>query len=230
MVRTPRNPSYRWGNHLWLPEPPAPHALPEWNERARAAIPGAVGVCLRWDGPAPEPRLLEAANALGMRADGGLEMAASTMRPPPDAGVERLDLAADAAAIDALNAACDPGEGSGDPDYDAFKAALRATWRTWPEARWWGIRCEGVLVAQCGLVDTPHGGRLQSVETHPAHRGRGLCTALVGYVSRHALDRGLPEVLLGADPDGAARRLYRRLGFVERGWQHALVDLPEPAS
>lgn len=226
VVSTPSCPTYRWGNHLWLPEPPAPAELAAWVERARAALPGVEGVCLRWDGPAPDTALLAAASALGLRADGGLEMAASAIEGEVTDAAEPLDFAVHGPAIEALNIACDPQEGAGDAGYDGFKRDLRASWRTWPTGRWWGRWVDGELVAQCGLVDTPVGGRFQSVETHPAHRRRGFCGALVRQVARDALARGATEVLLGADPEGNARRLYRRLGFDERGWQQALVDLP----
>jgi|GEM_PF-268271 len=58
-----------------------------------------------------------------------------------------------------------------------------------------------------------------SMFTDPAHRGRGLASALVGRLIGHAQKRRAPRVLLHASEAG--RSVYARLGF-ERTWEMRL--------
>ncbi|MFT5686165.1 MAG: GNAT superfamily N-acetyltransferase [Myxococcota bacterium] len=146
---------------------------------------------------------------------------------PTDLHIRRLDMTAERAAIIALNRTCDPAELGGDADYVAFKEGRRRAWWRWAEAgvgAWWGAFEGECLIAQCGMVSCPEGrGRFQSVETHPDHRRRGACSALIAAVGQDALARGCQTVHLAADGDGPARALYRRLGFVEDGWQYSIL-------
>lgn len=56
---------------------------------------------------------------------------------------------------------------------------------------------------------------VEDVVTHPLHRGRGLASAIVVHaVDHHLAARPHDRVVIRADADGAARRIYERLGFV----------------
>jgi predicted GNAT family acetyltransferase len=73
------------------------------------------------------------------------------------------------------------------------------------------------MVAQIGLVEGEIDGRplarFQHVDTHPDHRRRGLCAALLVQVGRAAR---APTLAILAEPDGDAGRIYRRAGFTLR--------------
>ena len=66
----------------------------------------------------------------------------------------------------------------------------------------------GLVAASPGLA------RFQSVETHPDARGRGLAGTLVHHVSRYGFgELGATTLVMVADPDYSAIRLYRSVGF-----------------
>ena len=66
-----------------------------------------------------------------------------------------------------------------------------------------------------GLVTAgPALARFQLVETHPDVRGRGLAGTLVHHVSRYGFDTlGAETLVMVADPEYLAIRLYRSVGF-----------------
>ena len=231
LISSPDNRWFYHGNYLLLPE--APSDLVGWRRRAQEAfldVPEVAHVCLRWDGaPLSQPALLRA-QALGFSDDSSISMTATTIHPPPATrfSIRRLDMHAERDAIIALNRACDITELGGDEKYVAFKEGIRRSWWRWADAgvgQWWGVLDGGELIAQCGIVRCPGGrARLQSVETHPAHRRQGACSALIAAAGLHALQEwGCQTVHLAADGDGPARALYRRLGFAEDGVQCCLL-------
>lgn len=78
--------------------------------------------------------------------------------------------------------------------------------------QWWGMWDGVSLVASCGLFFTESLGRFQWVRTREAWRNRGLCRHLLHGVARHGLGR-VAELIIVADCDYHAQRVYRRLGF-----------------
>lgn len=98
--------------------------------------------------------------------------------------------------------------------------------------RWWGAFHDGGLAAAMGIVTGRIEGtpiaRYQSVETAPAHRRRGLCSALLALAARGALEREPgARLVIVADADGAPGRLYRREGFALVERTVAMVRRPE---
>lgn len=80
---------------------------------------------------------------------------------------------------------------------------------------WFGAFLGDRLVSSLGLFAVPGGlARFQDVETHPELRGRGLAGTLVHHASRHGLERmGARTLVMVADPDYLAVRVYRSVGF-----------------
>ena len=81
--------------------------------------------------------------------------------------------------------------------------------------QWFGAFSDDVLVAQLGLVSaSPALARYQTVETHPEHRGRGLAGTLAHYAGCYGLgELGAQRLVMVADPDYLAIRIYRSIGF-----------------
>ena len=73
------------------------------------------------------------------------------------------------------------------------------------------------LVSTAGIFVTHAGiARYQSVETHPDHRRQGLAAAVVHAAGEHALATyGIEVLVIAADTDGDAIRIYRSLGFTD---------------
>ena len=67
--------------------------------------------------------------------------------------------------------------------------------------------------------------RFQSVETHPDFRGRGLAGTLVHRASGYGFDElGARTLVMVADPDYLAVRIYRSVGFADTEVQTQLMQ------
>ncbi len=72
------------------------------------------------------------------------------------------------------------------------------------------VSTAAVFVTHAGIA------RYQSVETHPDHRRQGLAAAVVHAAGAHALAAyGIEVLVIAADTDGDAIRIYRSLGFAD---------------
>ena len=98
-------------------------------------------------------------------------------------------------------------------------------------ATWFGAFEGDRLVSSLGLVHDDELARYQSVGTLPAFRGRGLASALVERAGRHALDDlGVRRLVMVADPEYLAIRIYRALGFDDSETQVQLTRRPADVS
>lgn len=90
--------------------------------------------------------------------------------------------------------------------------------RTVELGRYLGVRdADGLLVAMAGeRLRVPGFTEVSAVTTHPDARGRGYAAALTAEICRGILARGERPVLHVAEGNQSARRVYERLGFVER--------------
>jgi ribosomal protein S18 acetylase RimI-like enzyme len=88
---------------------------------------------------------------------------------------------------------------------------------------WYGGFLEGRLVAGLGIYHRQGLGRFQTVSTHPDYQRRGFCQTLVYEASRSALASGLVrELVMCADPDYHAIRLYEAVGFQRCALEHGV--------
>ena len=74
-------------------------------------------------------------------------------------------------------------------------------------------RVDGRAAGRCLLFSADGLGRVEGVRTLAAYRGRGLAAAVVRRAVAESLARGNALTYVYAEPDGAAQRLYDRLGF-----------------
>ena len=135
-------------------------------------------------------------------------------RPPPDEALANPELAR-------------YGEGFGRPGDFGIVAEEGAQ----PlGAAWW--RHYQADAPGYGFVDeaTPE----LSAAVLPAHRGRGIGTALLGALEREARYRGIDRLSLSVERDNPAVALYQRLGFrplnSERNALTMVIELEQPAS
>jgi GNAT superfamily N-acetyltransferase len=82
---------------------------------------------------------------------------------------------------------------------------------------WFGAFVGNVMCSGVGIFDTwPGYARFQNLDTHPAHRRRGLASNLVGAAAQFALTEfGARNLVLAAVPHYHAITMYRSLGFIE---------------
>lgn len=240
VVRTPANPSFWWGNFLLLHGLPEPGSLKEWLARFREAHPDARHVALGVDTADGEVVAVAEWETAGFRVyrDTVLTAPRTTAPAPPRLdGVTLRPLVSDAdwgQALDlrlAVNAA-DP-DGHEETGYRTFATRKLAALRAAGEAghgAYLGAFGGGQMLAGLGVYDAGGGvARYQNVETHPDARGRGLAGNLVYHAGEWAREKLAAHTLvIVADPDYHAQRLYERVGFRPTETQLGFERPPTP--
>jgi len=229
VVRTPSNPTFYWGNFLLFDRPPAAGDEELWPRLFAEEIGHAPQVrhqTFGWDSPEGDPGAAQAFVARGFRLDQSSVLTASSVVPPAhlakDIFVRRLESDDDWRQA-TENQVRGRDEGLNEADFRRFKEAHMERYRRMARAGhgdWFGAFLDGALVADLGIYHAGNLGRFQTVVTHPDYRRRGYAGSLVYHAARHALGpAGLKTLVLVADADSSAERLYRSLGFLpaERG-------------
>lgn len=217
VVRTPANPTFHWGNYLLLPRPPEPGHAAHWVETFEREFPEALHRAFGVDGAEGSVTDLAPFAGLGYETDASSVMTAREVHPParpnPEAEVRPLVSDGDWSQHVALAVF---GE---DEHYTLEFATRRAEAHRRNvdngHGRWFGAFLDGRLVSSLGIFTAPGGlARFQEVKTHPEARGRGLAGTLVHAAGRHALDEmGAETLVMVADPEYVAIRVYRSVGF-----------------
>ena len=89
---------------------------------------------------------------------------------------------------------------------------------------WFGAFDGDELVGHMGMFNDDHVARYQNVETKITHRRRGICSAMLSHAAHWALDRApQAEVIIVAEADSDAGRLYRKMGFAPAERIHSLL-------
>lgn len=236
-VRSPHHPAFHWGNFLLLDQPPAPGAATGWVDTFHRDFPDADHIAIGVDGTegaAGDPAELTAA---GLTVDRYTILTAPRLSPPPrpntEAECRQLASDADWTAAAALRLADDTTPIDHTEDYHAFTLRRTADYRRMHNAghgRWFGAFLAGRLVASLGVFATGDGlARYQSVDTHPDYRNRGLAGTLVHTAGEYALEHlDVHTLVIGADPDYHAIRVYRALGFTDAETETRLSRTPNP--
>lgn len=238
VVRTPDNPTFWWGNYLIFERPPQTGDDEKWLEHFRREIgepPATQHIALTWDSLNGEMGVVEPFVKRGLEADIMSVLATETLRPPPRPNTEAefrilksdedwqcsLELQMLARDEDLKNEAA----------YRAYRSRKMQRYRAMSEdglGAWFGAFLDGELVADLGVYKDDSLGRFQNVATHPDYRRRGLCGTLVHYAGKMALeDWNLKTLVMVADPDYHAARIYESVGFVAREQQPGLEQAGE---
>jgi GNAT superfamily N-acetyltransferase len=174
-----------------------------------------------WDSPDGDFGEAEAFVAKGFRLMHSSVLTASEVAPPPHEVAELIvrTLESDDDWVQATENQIRCREEEHDEGgYRIFKEAAMRRYRSMAQAglgAWFGGFLGEILVADLGIYHDKRLGRFQSVETHPGHRRRGLAGTLVHQAARHALgEMGINTLVLVADADSQAERIYRSVGFL----------------
>jgi GNAT superfamily N-acetyltransferase len=219
-IRSPHNPSYWWGNFLLLAEPSEAGQTDYWLERFAAEFPAAKHVALGIDVTEISGVDVGAFVAAGLHMERSAVLTAKAVHEPPrpyEAATFR-ELAGDDDWQQAteLRAVLSEGEPAAEPGFLAAKIASERSLTEAGDGFWFGAFVDRKLVAQLGLVTDGSGiARYQNVETHPNWRRKGIAGTLVWRAGQHGLDTMASTLVIAADPDYVAIRVYRSVGFID---------------
>ncbi|WP_037603488.1 GNAT family N-acetyltransferase [Streptacidiphilus rugosus] len=221
VVRTPANPGFYWGNFLLLGAPPRPGDAARWSALFAAEFPDARHRAFGVDGVSGDAGDSAERAALGVTAEITTVLTARGLLPStagPHADIRALSGDDDWRQALELDYACYglPSDDNGRRFAERRVAGYRGLCEA-GHGSWIGAFVDGRLRAGAGLFATgPELARFQNVETHPDFRRRGLAAAVLRHAARHALPAAADRTLvIVADPDDDAIRLYRALGFAD---------------
>jgi len=218
IVRTPANPTYHWGNFVLVTDPGTVNDAGRWRSAFAESFPDArhiaIGLPTEPDASSWGDLEVEASDVLVATG------AVASRALPSGYAVRRIETEADWAASTALNDEHYPGE----PEFARLRSENRARMVRAGDLTWLGAFTEegDRLVAELGIVLVDGDlARYQSVLTHADHRRRGLTGHLLGVAADHARAAGAGRLVIIADADTDAGRLYRAAGFelTETAWQ-----------
>ena len=232
VVTTPDNPTFWWGNFLLLPAPPADvEEARTWLTAFETEFPDAEHRAFGVDGTDGGVSDLASFEKLGLSVEGSTVMTATAVHEPPrpqrDAVYRPLDGDADWAQQVELSMVGD--EIGYSLEFCTARAEAQRTLVEAGHGQWWGAFVDDRLLSSMGLFTASPGlARFQTVKTHPDARGRGLAGTLVHAVSRYGLDElGASTLVMVADPDYLAIRVYRSVGFDDTEVQLQAERKPE---
>ena len=228
VIRTPGNPSYWWGNFLLLRDL-KPGSGGGWLARFAAEFPDAQHVALGLD--ETDAGTADPGELAGMTMERNAVMTATSVHAPPHPNTEAvfrtLEGDADWRQSFDLAAAVHAGEPGADAGFLTARLAAKRALTEAGHGAWSGAFLDGTLVSQLGLISGQSGlARYQSVETHPAARRRGLAGTLVWHASATALTGDTSTLVMVADPEDAAIRVYRSVGFTVTEPQLSFIRQP----
>jgi ribosomal protein S18 acetylase RimI-like enzyme len=228
VVETPDDPDYYFGNMLVLPAAPQVGEVGFWSRTFVAELgsnPAIRHVTLRWDGIAGDLGAAAELQAAGFKLERSEVLTARSITAPPIA-LEIRPLTTrevtQTAELEFVN---------GEHHDDAYRRFLqrRAIWKqslvATGKAMWFGAFDHGELVGALGIVALGTRARYQDVQTATAYRKRGIASALLAAAARELLP-SVEELVIVAEADGAAARLYQRLGFTSIERVAAAVRYP----
>lgn len=219
VVRTPSEPDYWFGNYIAIRDDTV--APQDQVAQFQRDFPEARHIVIRWDiADLPEGPGLAALREMGLEiehCDVLTRVAApGAVAVPAGFEIRAIDTESDWAQVEALHIAIGHEEGYGEGHDAHVRERFRTTRRQIAEglgARF-GAFDGAQLAADLGVIHDDHVIRYQSVATDARYRRRGLCAALVAHAGRWAKGRAPGATLvIHADPDGDAGRIYRRAGF-----------------
>lgn len=242
-VRTPSRPDVHAGNTLDLTGVPSPDELPAFLDRYEQTVGslGAGHVQLRWEtplapdappaSPTPDPEVVARAGELGLTVSpvtvllldglvpptGGVAVELAPVPAPDGEPGGPVDRRWHATTVLYRYLAGDtPDDWRGNEDaFVAWSVAQQRELARIGRCQVWVALRHGMPVARLSLLHDRQGlAVVEDVVVHPAHRRRGIASALTHRAITHHLevDPGA-RIGLAADPGAGAELASRRLGF-----------------
>lgn len=230
VVRTPANPSYYWGNHLLLEAPPGPDDVPFWLRAFEEEFPEAEHRTFGIDGADGSVDDLAPFHAAGMRIEASTVMTAQAVHEPahPHTTATIRPLATEEDWAQQVELTLTDEDLRGGRVFATRRAVAQRRLVEQGMGQWFGAFLDGRVAASLGLFVASEGlARYQHVMTHPEFRGRGLCGTLVHHAAQHGFEElGVHTLVMVADPDYLAIRIYRSVGFTGSETQLQAARVP----
>jgi len=217
VVRTPKNPTFYWGNFVLLGQPPHPGSSRHWVEVFEREFPQARHRTFGVDSSTGTAEDLAPFVEIGFSADVSSVMTAQSVHEPPHPHPTATirPLRSDDDWSQQVRLALSGEDEHSTEQFATQRAAAHRRNAEEGHGAWFGAFLEGRLAASMGIFAAADGlARFQEVKTHPEARNQGLAGTLVHAASRHAFDEmGARTLVMVADPGYLAIRVYRSVGF-----------------
>lgn len=232
LLQTPSNPDYHWGNYILFDQAPERGSLKKWTELFRQEFgyySEPSHYLFTWDTGADDKGDHQEFLDANFELSTAKVLTAAKLIPPSHLSkqlqVRKISSDQDWAEVIQLQTLCaDPKFLNG--TYEQFKERQMAAYRKMSEAgmgAWFGAYIDAKLVGDLGIFYEGGIGRYQNVGTHPDHRRRGICGTLVYQSGLLAFKEfGVTNLVMEADVDYHAARIYESVGFQPNEVNHAL--------
>ena len=229
LIRTPSNPGYHWGNYLIFDRPPRKGDHAAWTrlfDESFEYYQEPHHYVFAWEGDAGD---CDEFVAKGFERDSAVVLTAGALNPPPypNGEIKIKKIATEQEWAEAIENQhrCAHAKYL-NAYYMDFKRRQMAQYRAMSEAgkgHWFGAYLNGEIVGDLGLFGEAGVGRYQSVGTRPEFRKRGICGTLVYETGRTMMkELGLRTLVMEADPEYHAARIYESVGFKRNETNHAI--------
>lgn len=232
LIQTPSNPGYHWGNYIIFDRPPRRGDLKEWTHLFDREFPyyrEPHHYVFAWEPNQHSDGEYQEFLGAGFETDSAVVLTTEKLNPPPhlNKNVHVKKIMSDHEwnqVVELQNLCADPKYVN--EYYCEFKQRQMDQYREMSKAGrgfWFGGYFGDKLVGDLGIFYEDGIGRYQSVGTHPDHRRQGICGTLVYQTGRAALNEfGLQSLVMEADPDYHAARIYESVGFQRNEVNHSL--------
>lgn len=217
VLRTPRNPTFHWGNCLLVTDSAAVDDARRWMATFHTAFPAASWVAIGLT-RMPEDTAGWAVQDVELELDEVLATATLPRQKPLPVGYSARRLTGeDWEQV----VRCSIAENDRTDEYDplSHEHFVRARVRSQRElsdrgvAAFFGAFAADALVSSLGVVRCDATARYQSVSTEIEHRRRGLASHLLGVAARWAAAHGCNRWVIITEATNPAGRVYRGVGF-----------------
>tara|TARA_Y100001958_G_C21242409_1_gene570721 strand:+ start:2948 stop:3745 length:798 start_codon:yes stop_codon:yes gene_type:complete len=232
LIKTPRNPGYHWGNYIVFDRAPKPGDLAEWKALFDKEFPyysEPHHYVFTWDTEVNDKGEFQEFLEDGFEFDSAVVLTTKTLKEPPhineDIFIRKIESDSDWEEVIKLQTLCADPKFLNDY-YEDFKRSQVSQYRKMSQAgkgNWFGAFIDGQMVGDLGIFSEGSIGRYQNVGTHPDFRRRGICGTLVYKAGLIALDEfGIEALVMEADPEYHAARIYESVGFVRSEINYSL--------
>lgn len=232
LIKTPTIPGYHWGNYIVFDRAPKAGDLFKWKaifDKEFTYYSEPHHYVFTWDTEGGDRGEFQEFLEEGFEVDPAVVLTTKALTRPPhwnnDIFVKPIESDVEWEAVVKLQTLCADPKFLNDY-YENFKRKQMAQYRKMSEAEmgsWFGAFIGEKLVGDLGVFFEDDVGRYQNVGTHPDFRRRGICGTLVYKAGKMAFENfGVETLVMEADPDYHAARIYESVGFKRSETNYAL--------